>query len=158
MTTFYRLLKQSGWIIFTIWLLQANVFCSEIDHVTGLHSITHVSHQSSNNTQIIVKWDPPLTGEHNITGYYYQFDTLPDYEFTMDNTTDPYVTYISQNAPRQAVSPNYSESDDRAYYCHVAAVNEMTEIIGSTLTCGPYRIDDVAPYPATVIAPSITSD
>ena len=158
MTTFFKSLKQSGWIIISIWLIHSNVFCADIDNVTGLHSTSHVSHQSSSITQIIVTWDPPITGEHNITGYYYLFNSIPDHVFTMENTTGTDATYISKIAPRQAVSPDFSNSDDRPFYCHVAAVDEMNEVIGSTLTCGPYLIDDIPPYPATVIAPSITSD
>ncbi|MBF0451596.1 MAG: carboxypeptidase regulatory-like domain-containing protein [Candidatus Magnetomorum sp.] len=158
MTSIFKPIKSFGWIVLTIWLLQTIAFSADIDSVTGLHSMTHVSHQSSNITQIIVVWDPPLTGEHNITGYYYRFDSVPDHVFTMDNTSGAAAEYIQKSAPRQAVSPDYSGFDDRPFYCHVAAVDEMNEIMGPTLTSGPYLIDDIPPYPATVIAPTITSD
>ncbi|KPA13070.1 conserved hypothetical protein, secreted, partial [Candidatus Magnetomorum sp. HK-1] len=158
MTTNFKHFKTIGWILFIIWVFQTSGFSADIEYVTGLHSITHVSHQSSNNMQVIIVWDPPVTGEHNISGYYYRFDDVPDHLFTMDNTSSAEAIYLPKTAPRQAVSPVYNGYDDRAVYCHVAAVDEMNEIIGPTKTSGPYRLDDMAPYPATVIAPTITSD
>jgi alpha-tubulin suppressor-like RCC1 family protein/PKD repeat protein len=146
------------WICCIIWLCYSNLFSADIDKVSGLHSITHVSHQVSNNTQITVIWEPPITGLHNITGYYYQFNDNSAYVLTMDNTSYGQAIYVSKEAPRSAVSPNYSNLDDKPIYCHVAAVNEIDEIIGPTQTVGPYRIDDIPPFPASVIAPSITSE
>ena len=158
MATNSKLIRKISWIIFILWLFQTNGFCEEINHVTGLHSTSHMSHQTSNNMQINVIWDPPDSGEHNISGYYYRFDNTPDYIFTMDNTSDDDTTYLKKTDPRQAVSIVYKGYDDKPVYCHVAAVDEMNEIIGPTKTSGPYRLDDIAPYPATVIAPSITAD
>jgi hypothetical protein len=97
------------------------------------------------NTQITVIWEPPITGLHNITGYYYQFNDNSAYVLTMDNTSYGQAIYVSKEAPRSAVSPNYSNLDDKPIYCHVAAVNEIDEIIGPTQTVGPYRIDDIPP-------------
>jgi alpha-tubulin suppressor-like RCC1 family protein/PKD repeat protein/D-arabinose 5-phosphate isomerase GutQ len=150
--------KILSWICLIIWLCHPPLYCADIEQVSGLHSITHVSHQVSKNTQITVVWEAPFTGLHNITGYYYLFNTNSTHVFTMDNTSYGEAIYVPKDAPRVAVSTNYSNLDDRAIYCHVAAVNEMDEIIGPTQTVGPYRVDDVPPFPATVIAPAITSD
>jgi len=150
--------KFFSWICLIIWLCQAPLFGADIEQVSGLHSTTHVSHQVSSNTQITVVWEPPITGLHNITGYYYQFNSNSYYEFTMANTSYGQAIYVPKDAPRAAVSINYSRLDDEPIYCHIAAVNEMDEIMGPTKTAGPYRIDNVAPSPATVIAPAITSD
>ena len=150
--------KIFGWICFTIWLCQSHLWCADIEKVSGLHAITHVSHQVSNNTQITVVWEAPITGLHNITGYYYLFNDNSSYVFTMENTAYGQAVYVPKDAPRVAVSPNYANLDDKPVYCHVAAVNEMDEIMGPTHTVGPYRIDDTPPFPATVVTPSVTSD
>ncbi|ETR73398.1 MAG: hypothetical protein OMM_00995 [Candidatus Magnetoglobus multicellularis str. Araruama] len=146
------------WICLIIWLCHPPLFCADIDQVTGLHSISHVSHQVSSNTQITIVWKEPVTGQHNITGYYYQFNGNSAHVFTMDNTSWGQAIYVPKDAPRVAVSTDYSGLDDEPIYCHVAAVDEKQEIIGPTQTAGPYRIDNIAPFPATVIAPAITAD
>jgi len=150
--------KILSWICVIVWLFHSSLFSADIDKVSGLHSITHVSHKVSSNTQITVIWEPPITGLHNITGYYYQFNDNSSYVLTMENTSFGQAIYVSKDAPRAAVSPNYSHLDDKPIYCHVAAVDEKEEVMGPTQTVGPYRIDDIPPFPASVIAPSITSD
>jgi alpha-tubulin suppressor-like RCC1 family protein/PKD repeat protein len=153
-----RIPKILSWIYLIIWLCHPPLFCADIEHVSGLHSTTHVSHQVSNNTQITVVWEKPTSGVHNITGYYYLFNTNSTHVFTMDNTSNGQATYVPTDAPRGAVSPIYSNMDDTPIYCHVAAVDEGNEVMGPTQTVGPFRIDDVPPFPATVIAPDITAD
>jgi alpha-tubulin suppressor-like RCC1 family protein/PKD repeat protein len=146
------------WICLIVWLSHPPLFCADIEKVSGLHAISHVSHQVSNNTQITVVWEAPITGLHNITGYYYLFNNNRSYVFTIDNTSYGQAIYVPKDAPRVAVSPNYANLDDKPVYCHVVAVNEKDETMGPTHTVGPYRIDDTPPFPASVVAPSITSD
>jgi alpha-tubulin suppressor-like RCC1 family protein/PKD repeat protein len=150
--------KRFIWICLILCLCQPSLFGADIEQVNGLHSTTHVGHQVSNNTQITVVWEPPITGLHNITGYYYLFNSNSKYVFTMNNTTYGQAIYVPKDAPRVAVSKNYLGLDDKPIYCHVAAVNELNEIMGPTQTAGPYRIDTIPPFPATIIAPAITSD
>jgi alpha-tubulin suppressor-like RCC1 family protein/PKD repeat protein len=146
------------WICLIIWLSQPLLFCADIEKVRGLHAISHVIHQVSNYTQITVVWEAPITGLHNITGYYYLFNDSGSYVFTMENTAYGHAIYVPKDAPRVAVSPNYANLDDKPVYCHVVAVNEKDETMGPTHTVGPYRLDDTPPFPASVVAPSITSD
>jgi len=150
--------KLLSWICLIIWLFFQPLYSADIEQVGALHSITHVSHQVSRMNQITVVWEAPISGLNNITGYYYQFNTNSTYVFTMDNTSYGQAFYVPKDAPRVAVSPYYSNLDDKPIYCHVAAVDEAGEIMGPTRTVGPYRIDTVSPFPATVIAPAITSD
>jgi len=150
--------KVIGWICLIIWLCQSPIYGEDIKPVNGLHSITHVSHQVSQNTQIRVVWEPPAETNQSITGYYYRFDAISDHVFTMNNTWPGQAIYISKDAPLQAVSENYEDLNDEPVYFHVAAVDELNEIMGPTQTIGPFRIDSVAPFPATVIAPAITAE
>jgi len=96
---------------------------------------------------IDISWDyPDGYNSSTISNFYYAFNTLSDYTIT---TTDKKI-------PVLLISGEFQNSDNIAYYFHVAARDNTLfppPTLGPTTTYGPMRIDDVAPTGASVSGP-----
>ncbi|KPA13100.1 conserved hypothetical protein, secreted [Candidatus Magnetomorum sp. HK-1] len=119
-----------------------------IGSVEQLRSTSHVINAPSTQTQIRVTWQIP-EGYTQVNGYYYAFDNNQTHTFTELNTNG-----INFGNYYEAVSENYLDVDDVAYYFHIAA-EDVSENIGTTSTIGPIRIDTIAPRNALVSTPSV---
>jgi len=129
-------------------------FCLTLQNALGIGSVellrstSHEINSPSTKTQIRITWQIP-EGYTQVNGYYYLFDNNQTHTFTELNTNG-----INFGDYYEAVSENYNDVDDVAYYFHIAA-EDVSENIGTTSTLGPIRIDTIAPKNALVSAPSV---
>jgi len=128
-----------------LFILQ-NVFA--IGNVEQLRSTTHDINDPSMVTQIRVTWQIP-SGYTQVNGYYYMFDQNQSHTFTELNTGD-----VNFGNYYDAISTEFTNVDDEAYYFHIAAEDTLSNI-GSTSTIGPFRIDTVAPKNALATTSSV---
>jgi len=128
-------------------ILLTNAY-ADIGPVEQLRSISHPINQPTTKSQIKVTWQIP-DGYTQVNGYYYQFDTSQNHEFTELNTAGvPFGNHYDTS------SQAFTNVDDQAYYFHIAAEDRDDEI-GPTSTLGPFRIDDIAPKNAIVSADDV---
>ncbi|KPA12552.1 conserved hypothetical protein, membrane [Candidatus Magnetomorum sp. HK-1] len=96
---------------------------------------------------IDMSWDyPDGYNVSTISNFYYAFNTSSGYTIT---TTDEKEKVLS-------LSKELQNSDNIAYYFHVAAMDNTVfplPTLGPTTTYGPMRIDDVAPTGASISGP-----
>jgi len=124
--------------------------------VQNLHSTTHTQNIPSQNNTIEFIWEQAAMNENDeLYGYYTHFTTESSFSFSSENIFD----YDSiQNNQISIISD--SESDDRFYYFYIAVeyydYTLSEDIIGTTLSLGPYRIDVIPPQQVSVKVPETT--
>ena len=128
----------------------------DVGVIQEVYSISHALNMPSANPNIQMQWKPP---QGNLAdGYYVLFNTESSLQFDEFNSADKHVI---MTRALQITSPDFSHSDDVAYYFHIAAFALDTndfEYIGSTTTIGPFRIDTVAPLLPVITAPKAVQE
>ena len=104
-------------------------------------------------SKIIMSWGYP-SGESaaSISGFFYAINTTSEYTVT---NSDIYFDDLEE----LKISKTLSNSDNIAYYFHIAAQDKdfiSGPNIGASTYYGPMKIDDVAPTGATISGPETT--
>lgn len=129
---------KNRWLIFvmvmTFFFMADSVAARGPGPVRNPKSATHHLDIPAHYFQIEITWDPPDSGD--AAGYFWRFDSDPDYTFDALNTADAFHT-----SDTKVTSQNFikSEADYITYYFHIAAFDSDGEI-GPTTIVGPYFI------------------
>ncbi len=118
----------------TLFLMPRAGAAQVLGPVQNPESDTHRLDIPAHYFQIKMIWDPPASGD--AAGYFYRFDTDPDYTFDALNTVDAFHTYDTNVTSQNFIK---SDTDYVTYYFHIAAFDSGGEI-GVTTSSGPYFI------------------
>ncbi|CAN2042668.1 exported hypothetical protein [Candidatus Magnetomoraceae bacterium gMMP-15] len=135
-------------LLFMTYSVVGIAMAADPGEIQNLYSTSHVSNQSSNNTEIEVEWEP---AEYTpLAGYYTSFTSASQYTLTEINTAG--LELINYDITED----NGVLNNDGIYYFHIAAVADDGEI-GATSTIGPFIIDTVDPTNPSVSFPITTT-
>jgi len=131
-------------IIISTFITICEIYAAVPGEVTDLDCTSGHDQVAITEDEIRMEWDYPDGYDSNsIDGFYVLFNQQESYTFTVLNTAG-----MTLRTNLFTVSTDdYSNSDNVAYYFHIAAQDKAFPVanIGTTSSYGPMRIDNVSP-------------